>query len=370
MNAGRWLGCGLISVAMILGCEKTAQIHYSPDFQRALYRDAGDTPRAYLVRADGTVEKDLGPSRGGYAWSDDSQTAYVAVRKTDKPTPYETTWAGEGALPPAPDDTPGTTILQVTDDDAKPLIHIAGEVLYLRHAPGGDWLAMQVKRDGGEDDTFTLHALNLDSGTLYLVRNKTGFGMGFTGPDTLVCSVPNGDGASGELIELTLRDSPQPPTSDRLLHVQWKQTLWISGDFSNLLFTTQPASYPATSEPDYGTLYHLTRKNAGLVALAERIGPLFSPSPDGSRILFEQAGDTRTLAVMNANGSGVRVLGKLPDDDPLMYPAWSGNDRITWHDEHNDVVEYQLTDTGELRPLRVLSKSWDPSMKPGAGRTR
>jgi len=89
------------------------------------------------------------------------------------------------------------------------------------------------------------------------------------------------------------------------------------------------------------------------------------------------------LCVMNANGSDPHVLRSLDEYDgnpkPPMWPAWRGNEQITFIapaadaqsvkvDDHDrkvvDVIQYHLTDKGALEALQSLSADWKAEIKP------
>ena len=87
--------------------------------------------------------------------------------------------------------------------------------------------------------------------------------------------------------------------------------------------------------------------------------------------------------MINANGSDPHVLRSLDeytgDPKPPMWPAWHGDDQITFiataenvqsvnvdgHDRKVvDVIQYRLSDNGSLEALQSLSGDWKPEIKP------
>ena len=171
------------------------------------------------------------------------------------------------------------------------------------------------------------------------------------------------------------------------------------------MFTAAPRAFPGTpvqgSPEQVFKLYHFSCADSGLTVLADDVGELFDASPDGKRILYERrsAPEVSTtapattepstqplrhdLCVMNANGSDPHVLRSLDeyvgDPKPPMWPAWHGDDQITFIDsadnarpvkldEHQrkvvDVMQYRLTEKGTLEVLQALSGDWKEEIKP------
>jgi hypothetical protein len=138
-------------------------------------------------------------------------------------------------------------------------------------------------------------------------------------------------------------------------------------------------------------LYHWSRADRSVTAIADDVGPLFMTSPDGKRILFEKITSQTTavprkreLAIINANGSDAHVLRDLSvfgnHYDLPMFPMWRNNEEIAFIPAlnpnklpasgaegrlHFDVVLYRLTSEFTLEPVRILSEGWTESTKPG-----
>jgi len=184
-------------------------------------------------------------------------------------------------------------------------------------------------------------------------------------------------------------------------------TKWMEPCKGGLMFSAAPRAFPAPPTPDSPQqiykLFHYSCEDGGLSVLADDVGELFDASPDGRRILFERrtpaeiAASSPTIAeasskpgpikdelcIMNSNGSDPHVLRSLDeyvgDPKPPMWPAWRGNDQITFTataetaqsikvDDHDrkvlDVIQYRLTDKGTLEALQSLSGDWNSEMKP------
>lgn len=409
--------CQLLLLAILSpsagGCEFPAQMVFSPDGSRAAWR-CGEN--VWLIDADGNVLRPLGESIGGYAWSSDSKTLYFATITpgATPATPVHRGWlpafvSDDPTTQPASNASPVTaTVHRLSEADPAPLFSVAGEmVLHMQLSPDGQWLAvLSQARLQTRDRGFNLYVYSLRAHQLYVLASGS-FGMAFTSANHLafvepVLAGPERDADApppkplapslGRLIELELKDQPQRPAEKHLLDVLCDRTGWLyacanPGERADLLFTAAPATFPGPphewDDPPL-KLLHFTR-DGGVAAIAENVGALFAPSPDGKQILFESSGEDGSgseLWIMNANGSDPHLLRNLNDYNglPPMWPAWLGNDRIVFVSPPDtgrqvtldgrqrtvyEVVLYRLNEKRELEALQTLSNGWDDRMRPG-----
>jgi hypothetical protein len=191
-------------------------------------------------------------------------------------------------------------------------------------------------------------------------------------------------------VETNLDESRTEFEQSTLAHVVPAATPWLQALGEDILLTAAPMSLPGKpSEHDAMNLYYLSRADGSITSIAEDIGPLFAPSPDGKRILFEkktprEGQSTKAeLAIMNSNGSDVHVLRDNTDSGLPMWPAWRGNDEIAFvgpmedaktvtDDEKTlllfDVVLYRISPEYTLEPIRTLSQTWEDGLKPSRKR--
>jgi hypothetical protein len=134
-------------------------------------------------------------------------------------------------------------------------------------------------------------------------------------------------------------------------------------------------------------LFHFSRADGGLCAIAEDVGPLFAVSPDQKQILIEKITPItesktarRELVLIRPNGSDGRVLRDItvPANTPL-WPSWKSNNEIAFTAPADntrplrveqdssvrfDLVLYRLNEIFELKPIHTLSEGWPMNLKP------
>lgn len=413
MNSRTWLAAAVVVFIFLAGCDK-AHMFWSPDGSLAAYARGGEHPEAYVVDQNGAVVARLGPSAGGFAWTDDSETLYFAAYRE----------AAEAATRPVPavevrrnwlePDVPQTQPATAASSPAEPIKKGAGVIgmwrggqvtelfsipgkfaWYAALSPNQKWLALVTSEvdEQHSGSAYQLYAYALASERLYPLCDNCALGFCFTGPSRLAYA--SGGSATqpqrlGQVVEVVLDEESgeeQPALARRALaDVLYDNNAWMQPLGQDLLFTTRPRSLPsapASGDKPY-RLCHLSRADGQITALADDVGPVFMPSPDGQRILFEKitpkthaSEEVHELAVMNRNGSSVRALCKAKVEDTPMLPTWRGNDQIVFTalpdattqpatnpQERPDVVLYELTAEGQLQPIRTLSAGWPADMKP------
>ncbi|MCC6423858.1 MAG: PD40 domain-containing protein [Phycisphaerales bacterium] len=380
----------LLALGLLAGCQRCGQIVWTADGARAAWYSGEPANSAAVIDDKGNILAELGPSMGGFAWSADGQRLFFTSLEPSPPTPIDSAMSDVDppATQPTTDtqdeskDPKGTTVAQFADGHHQPLFFLPNlKIVYLMLSPDQNWLAAIAYRDDkSADERCELYAYSLCANRLYLISNQCAFAACFNTANHLIYVQPDYDHGhplpKGQVVEVALQDNPaSPPQRNPLLDVLWSDTLWIQPLGEDLLLTTRKAVYPATTQPATGTLFLFSPRNGALVPLAENVGPIFMPSPDGKFILFQQnTSDGTTLSVMNANGSNPQSLRKLPSNLP-MYPNWRTSAQITYaapFDEQSpstqgrtptQVVQYKLLD-GRLEPSATLSTHWPQSLKP------
>jgi len=377
----------LLGLALLAGCERCGQIVWTADGSRAAWYSGEPANTAAIIDAQGKILSELGPSLGGFAWSADGQNLYFTSLQPSEPVyidPSMLEVESAASLPAsAPanthDQTAGTSVRRYTSKENKPLFYLPGlKVLHLLLSPDQNWLAAVAFRDQGEGraEYFELYAYSLRSGRLFCIANRCAMAVCFNAANHLVyVRSSNKDNPIGQLVEMDWdKVSNTAPQRTHLLDLLASDTFWVQPLGEDLLLTTRKAAFPAASQSDSITLFLFTPKNGALVPLAENVGPIFMPSPDGKFILLEQKStDGSTLSLINANGSNPHLLRKLPQHLP-MYPNWHSSDQITFaapaEEEQasgdrtpTEVVQYKLVD-GRLEPQATLSTHWPQSLKP------
>jgi hypothetical protein len=271
-------------------------------------------------------------------------------------------------------------------------------VMFVQVSPDQKWVSLVTlwKENEHSDGKWQLFAYNIESKKLYAVSDDCGGGACFTGPNRL--AYPETDrGAhgdtltTGQIAEVKLDESAEQLERTPLVDVLPRETAFIQPTGDGFLFTTTPREFPAKTiniaERPTG-LYHYTRANGGVAAMAESTHSLFLPSPDGKRILYlhiipktEKMPERRELCVMNANGSDQHVLSDVTmyGQQLPMWPTWHGNEQITFiapgaldvpAAEGNeprvafDVVLFNISPQGALEAVKTLSQDWPIEMKP------
>lgn len=398
----------MVLVLMVAGgCHVPARVFWSADGQRGVYINYGQIA---VIDADGKIQFQ-GEGEGTAQWSADGSTAYFALKHDQVPgapatTPLAANWAG-GATPDAPadadpeDDGDRLVVVSWTDaDGVKPLFTLHEVPLHLHLSPDGQWLAVVAQGNRGSEQ-MSVYAWHLPSQALYLVWRNSGFAAAFTGDNRLALVVPDEQEAkpgtqTGRLIEVTLDPQAAALEQQTLVRVLAGETIWIERAGDDLLFTARQRNFPAAAEEENPSesalafaLFQYTRADGSLNVIAERVGALFALSPDGQRILFEQAAkgeddaDQRLIMLMNRDGSGtvaLRDISRFGNTLPA-YPMWCGNDRITFVPENvadaevdqtdrnwrrTDLVRFVLKDDPQspLEAERVLSGDWAHELKP------
>lgn len=393
----------VIALLTLTGC-LPAQIFWSPDGSRAAYLNHS---MASLIDDHGRLVQRLGGSTGGFAWTADSKTLYVA---TAQPVAEVPVFEQDNRWLAAPSSTAPTTrpaqasarresitvVSELRDGLLTPLFAVnQAYALHLQLSPSGDWLAV-VTMDK-DSSLMQLTAYSLKSRKAYPLSLSCGVGACFTSGNQLAYVEPDRLGdrpecLTGHVVEVKLDESSQKLERTPLLEVIPAETGWIVAQGRDLLLTAVPRTFPSKPPAEYEdepvvNLYRFTRANGGVSAIAEGTGPLFMPSPDGKRILFEKVIPAtadkparRELALMSSNGSDSHILRDITafGTSQPMWPNWRGNDEIAYiesaaasraapenHGDEFEVDLYKVTDKCELQTIRKLSSSWtDPLMKP------
>jgi|GEM_PF-1585893 len=396
---------GRLCMVAVLGCRVPGQIAWSPDGSLAAYRIED---KAFLIDSTGKIVTSLGGSAGGYAWSADSKTLYYANESelANPVTVPDTKWRlpqrlmKTGAELTAPTTQPASKPAKFVElqafagGKATSLVKFAaGKALHMALSPDQAWVA--VVCDAEVPDTFAVYLLNLPTKQLYLLSDAAGFAMCFTGPNRLAYVEPDraadsNENVTGKVVEVTLNVTAPSLERTPLIDVIPAQTPCMAPLGENMLLTSIARSFPGKPTADdklVCKLFMWTRANCGIVSLADDVGPLFAPSPDGSRILIEkitpateQMPAKRELQLIRANGSDGNTLRDLSHRDIFaLWPAWRGNSEITFtspeedaktvavnNEQHlqYDVVQYKITEKGQLEAIKTLSESWENAMKP------
>lgn len=398
----------LLAMVVACGCETPAQIVWSPDGKLAAWRrDA----RLWVIDENGGIVKTFDrQTLGGAIWSADSRAlGFAAVREADEVEPdfevrhnwLQSSTENSAATQPASPETEGKTDWAVYFshlDSLAPLFHFrASSVWHIALSPDEKWIAVVAWEE--DPDHFELYVYSAVSRHLYPLAAASGLGMCFTAPNRLAYVELNDPAAemdhqTGRIVEVTLDDAAQTLERKPLLEVLPGQTPWLAAiDTENIVFTSKPHAYPGPpADRNEYHLFHYSRADGALTAIAEDAGPFFLPSPDGTRILYQKltpgtagGSDTAELAVIDVNGSNGHVLRDLSDIGLPLWAGWRGNDQITFvsdpdqatpatqqSDENQrtmilDLVQYRLTSDGKLEALRTLSQDWPEEMKPYFG---
>lgn len=401
---------GFLLLVASVGCEPVAHLAWSPDGARAAYfapMSGKLLPGAsFLIDPAGKVTADLGPTFGSFAWSKDSTTIFFGAYDNQPPGTDTSVrrWlvdAEDKPLSESPpsDDYPPMALMRWRDGNAEKLASIGHRyVVFVQLSPDEQWLAaITFAREPGRDGQAELFVYSMASKKLYEVSDDCGNGLCFTGPGRLAyVESDRAKGGSalttGQIVEVKLDDASEQIERTSLVDVLPNRTTYLQSTDDGLLFTTMPRAFPVRSSKENAErppgLYHYTRANGGITAMAESSADLFSASPDNKRILYfkvtpatDKMPAKRELAVMNANGSDEHILRDVSGqgDVPAMWPAWHGNEEITFISPSAqdlpvqqakeprvafDVVMYKLTPQGTLEGGKVLSEGWPTGMKP------
>ncbi len=402
MRAPTWLICGIgvLLATLSVGCQSPAMILWSPDGSAGAYHIDNT---AFLIDSTGKATAPLGSVLGGSVWTADSKTLYyVASTNPANPVTAAVDWAGMSALhfktrdgdaEPAPADRPkeAVEVLAFSGGKSTSVVKFgAGRSQYLALSPDQHWLLAVCATESTTG--FAVFVCHLPSKHLYKLSDSAGFGLCFTGPNRLAYIDPDRrDKQIGKVVEVTLNNKPEGPDRTPLMDVVPAETPWLAALGDNLLLTSFPRTFPgkpiAEQEMNACKLYMWTRGNGGIVALADDVGPFFSLSPDGKRLLIEkmvakteQSPGKHELQIIRANGSDGHTLRDLSKHIWFaMLPTWHGNNEISFNSTDEtakpatvkdraclqyDAVLYKLNEKEELEPIKTLSESWDSAIKP------
>jgi hypothetical protein len=401
-------------VAVLLagaGCGGPAQVVWSPDGSRGLYRAMGGDDAVALIDADGHVEGHLDDAGPGTAWTADSATLYFGGSDDEDgpaPAPVSHRWVGGGDDEPAAAARAGAAAVcrwHAGVVDRVVAINRA-EVADVELSPDGRWLAIATQaghQDPAEPAAAPdpaansggagLYAYALRSARLYRISAAPA-PISFTGPDRLAIVETTGPDV-GRIVEVSLDESATGLDRTVRATVLPDATPPPRSVAGGLLFLTTAGTFPAppTTRPVAAAVYR-ARSDGQIDRLAEAsgIGSAFAVSPDGRRVLFTRpsgrAGPSGTdageLAVMDADGSHChRVMDLSPLAGLPLTPAWHGNDRVTFVSDTGqllpdqnggtaktayDVVDYDVPADGPLRLARTLSGEWPTELKPSLTR--
>jgi len=403
----------LITTAFLVGCNTPGQVFWSPNGQSCAYF-TGESHSAFVLDSDGAIKMPLGASNGGFAWSADSQILFFAsadpIQATlpdtlDKSWPFPT--AADLAPTTAPASRPATTgpstqeevpvatLMQYTAGKLEPLASLGNcKVVYMLLSPDQNWLAILCTTDPMKGDDLRILTYHRPSHHLFTLATECGSAMAFTGPSSFAYCTTDQDSSgiqqTGQIVESTLADVPTRPEAKELLTVIVKDVFWMeksAGD-DDLLITAIGRTFPAPLSKSGANhrinLYHFSRGDGGLVAIAESVGPVFTQRPGKPDILIEKITaesenmpEKHEMLLIGANGANGRSLRNLSKRDNIaLWPAWRGGSEITldsdtpvFSDDKNnhefyDVIHYHLDEPASLKPLRTLSAKWDTGMKP------
>ena len=403
-----WAAGRLIWVVMAVclaaagGCTPTAHLSWSPDGAHGAYfvPTAGKLLPGvgYLIDAGGKTTGRLGPTFGSFAWSADSQTVYFGGYDNTPPANdmAERGWLVDPQQPPPPitdapeKEYPPMVLCAWHDGQVARLVSLGNRyVVFVRLSPDQNWLAVTAAaRDHGDQWRFELFVCNVASKKLHVISESCGMGACFSGPSRLAYC----ERAGGSIVEVELNESADHLDRASLVDVLTDRTDCLAAVSDGMLFTTSGRTFPAVSSKAATdrppSLYRFSSSDGKLKMLAESTGQLFSISPDGKRVLYiadkpgvDESSDKRELAVMDIDGSNPHVLMDISryGSQPPMWPAWHGNDRITFvsasgtdlpgkADEDPrlafDVVDYHVNAANLLEPAITLSSDWPAEMKP------
>jgi hypothetical protein len=410
-----WRALLSLCVCLVLaGCEIPAQTFWSPDGSHAAYvAPANRECPAMLIDDAGKVLANLGPSTGGFAWSNDSKRLYFATVgcNADAKTEFETrlnwlnTTNADDAPPDGDDnDKKGLTVSAYQDGKTTPLFWLGrGHASHMILSPDQNWLALVYTIRAGSEDSFALCVYSIASRTLYPLSVGCTRGICFTGPRRLAF-VEAGDirgGRSsgvGQLVEVTLADSPDKLERQALLAVLMQFTSWLQAAGEDVLLTTLPFTFPAPPPRDASdvsvNLYRYSRARNATQPLATNVDEYFLVSPDGKRVLLGAPGQSpdngppTQLAVLELGtgiihplcnlSSTVKVQPNLQYSGIPAYPAWRGGGEISFTSPPDankppanqdnrlyfELALYRLGGDHKLVPLRTLSESWPVESKP------
>jgi len=262
----------------------------------------------------------------------------------------------------------------------------------------GKWVALTAYTKDSQNDPgrSQLFVYSTATAKLYQLSDCSGDGFCFSGPDRLAYVEANRQRnislQSGQIVEVQLDESIEQLDRKPLVDVIWKKTSCLAATEDGLLFTSSGRAYPSKTIPGSDeaapNLYHYTRADGAIAAIADSTDPFFLLSPDAKHVLFvkhalipgnEQG--KHELGMMNPNGSDAHTLMDISGFGwpAPMFPTWRGNDSITFVSSTGtdipqqpgeeprmalDVIVYKITAQYTLEPAQTLSKDWNLETKP------
>jgi len=406
----------LLACLLLAGCEIPAQTFWAPDGSRAAYLPtSGPDTTLSIIDDTGNVLANLGPTAGGFAWSNDSKRLYFATLgcapKADGGFETQYTWLNADETddnPPDndPDQKRGLTLNLWQDNKTTPLFWLERPTAwYLTLSPDQNWLALLTTNPETKDEAgFRLYAFSIPAKRLYPLSVGCGKGACFTAPNRLAffesTNVRKGQPSDlGQLVEITLLDKPDKPERKSLAGVLIPAVSWVQPAGDDILFTCIPMTLPITlpldgPEPVH-SLFRYSRADGSLKPVVPGVAEYFMPSPDGKLLLIVKLdkpaaanAQRADLAVVELATAAVHLLRdanttvKEPPNAQYTgmpaFPAWRTSSEITFtapvdpqkapvekdNRLHFDLVLYRLTPDFKLEPLRTLSEKWPTEMKP------
>ena len=381
------------------GCTAPAQMRWSPDGTAAAYcyRD-----KAVVVDEAGAILSQLGRSEGGFAWTVDSKTLYYATEtdQADNVLDVDMKFRSEASAP-APTTAPSqpakaqfVELSAWSNRKSTPLVKFRSDsVVYMILSPDQEWLALVSKH--GED--YAAYACHIPSKRVYLLSEPSGLPLCFTGKNRLAYIEPASNKpvmdfktAPAKVVEVVLDAKADKLPRVQLLDVIAGETFWFAPKGDDLLLTAVGRTVPGKPIVDDEMVANIklflwTRANGGLVAVADSVGPLFTLSPDGTRVMIhkitpknEKMPMKYELMVIRTNGSDAQSLRTINEGEPMpMWPCWRSDTQVvvtspkpapitSGGEPRNqfDVMLYNLSEKGELQDGKSLSDTWEPDLKP------
>jgi hypothetical protein len=412
----------LLGLMFLTGCETPGQMFWSPDLTRAAWIPTGGGEGAAIIDSQGKVVAKIGAVVGGCAWSSDSKKLYFAQALEEGPgkkTALDGVWVNssdaqwiEAHL--APDNNPdpkkekdtGAKVAVWEDGRVTPLFELVRSmVAYMLVSPDGKWLAAQTmdQEKDGKSGLYSTYVFSLESRKLRWLSTGAGPGICFTGehrlalvePVELKHGVPS---EIGELREMVLADGNEAPERVGRTGLIIGDGCWLGAAGEDLLFVTEswafPGPLPAAGNADDRPkkLFRYVRGEGVVKMVLDGVGPIFSASPDGKRLLLEKKpapfkeGPSK-LAVLDLDGARLhelcdyQVKAKAPDGRTAagapIFAAWRGNEEFCFvRQEEADkgvrfgsdrawfpVVVYGITADHAMEVKQILSQGWDDGTK-------
>jgi hypothetical protein len=404
-------------VCLTSGCHVPSRLAFSPDGTKAVYASNG-TDAVVLIDDKGKILRPLGEGAGAAAWSPDGKVVYYTVRAPEgtKPVKLDLAPLGNRKLggtipdepPPKDPDAPPPEVDTIYRYDfagePQPLVTLPGPVFRLVLSPDGKNLLSFVttdlrNADHPDDKANATFAVVVGTGSrpgaplTKVVAAVPGVGVGGAWLDAATVVVADSTDSFGELGVIRgvgVGGDGWVVAGNELAVVALGAGVHIDRAGDTLLVATTPVSLPiarAENMPEPRHSLFAMKPDGTLKPLVHSIGPLFTVSPDGKRVLIETIDDEpggaprRMLAVLDlATGQAKRMLDVSGFANELpVYPAWVGNEAIAFVAAPDtgvaadapggkrivyELVIYRL-DGDRLVHSRTLSADWKPAMKPG-----